>query len=301
VAHLKADRLLKSRKAFLDLVPLATKGIRDVPPSAFHGIESLQDYLYDMVLARQQFAHNSSDIYLDALNIITHHSWLAIDDKGKLMSCVEFDIVANDVATKNSAPREAYRKRLTQGVIDTNAEALTLIRSIPCEVTNTAELFQKTSLTGKGWLVLRGVSDPSLKQARLTPDAKTRITKSLEEGYMIVLPADSSGTDPPLTWWRIDPRTGHTLGIGPQGRGGGFTEYVVENSSGIVHLSMIFCFVGTLGAMEKSQHAGQMLGNVIAMGVCLVGGAYLATVLKPAAMPVILYCLASIATLLKTT
>jgi hypothetical protein len=50
--------------------------------------------------------------------------------------------------------------------------------------------------------------------------------QDLKAGYAVVFPPDARavGGDQRIAWWRVDPRTGHTLGINHLGWGASATE-----------------------------------------------------------------------------
>ena len=49
----------------------------------------------------------------------------------------------------------------------------------------------------------------------------------VERGYAVVLPAALPSAGGELAWWRVDPATGETLGVGADGRGTAATEYSI--------------------------------------------------------------------------
>jgi hypothetical protein len=63
------------------------------------------------------------------------------------------------------------------------------------------------------------VSEPRLTSAELSANDQARIREDVRAGNAVIAPQRgvvSQGTAT-IGWWRIDPRTGQTLGIGRNG------------------------------------------------------------------------------------
>jgi hypothetical protein len=110
--------------------------------------------------------------------------------------------------------------RLRQGTFDSNAETFLLAEG--GSTTSAAEAFARAKRTEPSWVIVRESADiPAL---RLPADARTRILDDVNAGYVAVVPASVAGGDD-VAWWRIDPATGQTLGIGNRGWGQAAVEY----------------------------------------------------------------------------
>jgi hypothetical protein len=146
--------------------------------------------------------------FVDRPVVLTRHRYPAIRDSA-IVTADAFDVVANEIGV-SVAEADGFAARLTQGVWETNLEALLGARE-----GNAAEAFEREG----DWRVLESVGQVGTD--RLTPASRTRLTRELERGALVVAPDATAGRDAADAWWRIDPATGETLGIGPLGWGQG--------------------------------------------------------------------------------
>jgi hypothetical protein len=142
-----------------------------------------------------------------------------LNSRGEVVARQGFDIVANDVAVF-SRSAHPFLAQLTQGVVDTNAESL-LMRVI---ATNVAEILATTE-GGDAWVTIRGEGDMLALANSVPTEALAQVTETLREGYVVVAPPPAKATsETDWAYWKIDPRTGSTLGIGREGWGDGSAE-----------------------------------------------------------------------------
>ena len=62
----------------------------------------------------------------------------------------------------------------------------------------------------------------------LPHDVRVRIERDLAEGYVVLVPKKAMLLQgrPVVGWWRVDPLSGQTLGIGESGAGIALVEYL---------------------------------------------------------------------------
>ncbi len=222
VTHLGARSLLANK----DLLTSAVRG--DLPDDFAHAQElagklaPLPSALYGLALARFTWSRQPRSIFIDRTNILTRHMFFApAGSSAKLL--VATDVVANQIGV-DPAVTDPFALRLEQGVLDTNAEAL-LMTERPT-ASNAGWAYAASS---SGWATLRSVNDPQLASLKLPDDTRRRIGEDLAAGYVVVAPNApvAVGTDAFSGWWRIDPRTGQSLGMGGSGWGQDMVEYVI--------------------------------------------------------------------------
>lgn len=142
-----------------------------------------------------------------------------------------FDIVRNDVPAGLDLD-EAIRR----GVTDTVLESY-LIADALGAANNAATAFAKDDVT---WTLL--LSDTDVRAQRLPPRIADLIRSEIARGYVIAAPARTAGGTN-LAFWRIDPRTGTTLGMTAVGTGGAAAEYTKTVASiGTNVLTIIGCY-----------------------------------------------------------
>jgi len=90
----------------------------------------------------------------------------------------------------------------------------------------------------KDWRVIRTQAE-AVADGSMPNGVQREIAQAVTQGFVIFAHRVSPGDDEKLwSWWRIDPKTGTTLGYGQLGWGQGIEEYVMKVTA-----------VGTLGFM----------------------------------------------------
>ena len=158
-------------------------------------------------------------------NVFLMHDRFDWDATAGASRWTEFDIVFNDVA---GVP---FAGRVRQGLIDTILENALVGEP---QSGNAAALHAVDLAADRPWQRLAATDNEQL--AALTPDARARIEADLNAGYIVVAPAE-----PSAAWWRIDPRSGATLGMMSSGGGAELAESALLFAEG---MSSAACFVG---------------------------------------------------------
>jgi len=241
VEHETASSLLANRQVLLNLVRHAQSGDPSLISDQTSRISASPFHLYTLALGRREWSRSSVDVYLGQPNILSYHRRLRANAQGEVLLEQGFDIVANDVKVRPDASSDPFLVRLGQGVLDTNAEALLGVSgcqsapdtSICAAIENTAELFASDQEQRVGWVTMRDKQDLVSEAAELSQDVRARIERDLATGNTVLVPKKSRAHGGRLTtaWWRVDPRTGTTLGIGQKGGGQVVTEQHVMQAS----------------------------------------------------------------------
>jgi hypothetical protein len=185
--------------------------------------------------------------YVDSPNIVSYWSTFSMDGEETLHHVLAFDFVANGVGVLPREGVDPIQARLRQGVIDTAAEAvlLPLLTSGGSVTDNPSEL--SVRMSGVTWVPVRSPEDPDWKKIPIPENARAQITEALSEGRLVLLPVGEgvTGKEGNFAWWRIDPRTGDTLGVGRRGWGQTATEYMMASagSAGFgVATALFWCY-----------------------------------------------------------
>ncbi|MGB2716151.1 MAG: hypothetical protein WBC51_18360 [Vicinamibacterales bacterium] len=248
LAHLAAQSVLNNREL---LHRLARGGLPSQSElMLFERATPAPSPLYALALARIEWSGLGERTFIDRPNIFTRHRLLAMN--GESIARIDAtDIVSNEIGVSLTTD-DAFAARLEQGVLDTNAEALLLKGDHVGG--NTGGAFAVSS----DWLTLTVGSKDAVDNLRLSEDARRAITRDLETGFDVVVPRapvrDPSGEF--TGWWRIDRRTGDTLGVAENGWGQAGERAVqynvfVEMAKGFV-FQEVFCRVAPL-ALEPAR------------------------------------------------
>jgi hypothetical protein len=194
---------------------------------AKHPLPVLPGRSWLLALARSQWSQITG-CHLDQPNILTFHLQPGLGAKDQLIMSGGFDIVHNQRAVYPGTP-SAWRNRLRQGVSDTWAE--TLLASPSRLVDSTAALYAAAEKTETPWTVVRTEED--LGKLSLSKDVTARIAADVKNGFVVVAPTQALVSEDlsAEAWWRIDPATGASLGIGAKGWGQAISEYGLRVSS----------------------------------------------------------------------
>jgi hypothetical protein len=191
----------------------------------------------------------------------------------ELVSSTAFDIVENRVEPLPQSGASRFRANVEQGVMDTIAEAQ-LLRAIchgRCDqVENPAYVFEMSRRNGADWPVLRSLEDSAWSFIDLPADDISRVQDQIANGYVALVPRQPLvlGEREIVGWWRIDPVTGETLGLGRDGRGQAMIDYanVFGNVVGGLACSATFSLV------EQPNSPSAQFGAMACMGGSLLAG-----------------------------
>jgi hypothetical protein len=222
-----------------------------------------------LALARMQWSPVRGDAYLYQPNILTHHAMFKQNAAGHLVVREGFDIVTNNVAVRASDAAAARNIRLQQGVMDTATEAA--LAAGGDKVENTSELFTAAIARGEQWITLRDRNDTALTSLAISNEVRSRIEADLTNGYVVLVPkaaAESDGRSL-MAWWRINPATGQTLGIGQNGWGTAAAERALIHAR--IMLKALLGFKCISSAMA-GPNAGAGVAMCVAIGAAGAAG-----------------------------
>lgn len=240
VSHLTAQALLANRAVLIGWLK-DLQSARDARPKG--NLKPFPGKLYYLAALRDELGNRSGNLFYDQPNVLTHHSFLASGSAGEYAIHEGFDIVCNDVAVRPVAGGDPWRARLDRGVFDTVAEGV-LAGDGP-RADNTARSFARSMAAGEKWTAIRTPQDPVWQKAAIPPEARARIAQDLAAGYTVVFPSTPS-PQIGMTWWRIDPASGQSLGMGGAGWGDAMVEYATVIFD-IMQTALCFALSPTVG------------------------------------------------------
>lgn len=206
-----ASRLLAERDAWQALYDQGkTLPIADLA-ERLNALSALRTPLEQFALHRGRFAAAAGWGPQVGLLVLAHHRRLRTD----LSTDQAFDLIATPPGV---AQQDGFKARVTAGITDTNLEALLAAsnKSAP-EVAAIADAFDRAP---GSWQIVRQPDE--LDDSVLPADLAARVANDLADGFVALVPTDASDA---VGWWRIDPKTGATLGLGSRGWGQAVTGY----------------------------------------------------------------------------
>jgi len=262
VASQTARALLANREILLALMRRSAKDAgADLSPQLAK-LTPLPGALANLALARDSWNTFAGDSYLASPNILSQRSGLRVDGSGEIVSFDAFDIVVNDVAPRPGLARDAFDVRLRQGTVDSNAEMFLMAGASGTGAA--AEAFARPDATGSSWTLVRTTAD--VGRLHVPEDARARILRDVKAGNVAVVPADTAAAE--FAWWRVDPVTGRTLGMGNRGWGQSTSEILVSHARiALRTFSIIMC----LKQVEKKSETSPT-GAGLWLSLCVVGG-----------------------------
>lgn len=230
IEYLSIENLLHNRDLLLDLLQQLNELEPQEALARMAEITPQPGKVYDFALARSKFVLEDGLVFLDQPNILSCYSGVEQNPQGDLRRYSRLDIVENDVAVVGHNP---FQIRMKQGVLDTNIEAFLVGPDENAQ--NTSAIFARD----KDWLTLKSQEEEAYISLELDPDSLERIRQDLKQGYIILAPKRAFKIDGRewVTWWRINPRTGQTVGVGGHGWGQAIVEYV-ETAQTMIQLKL---------------------------------------------------------------
>jgi len=210
VGHLLYDVGL-NRQAVLGAVHAIRRDSPALIGAAVERMAMAPSDLVTLAFARRALSPHAEAVALTSMNLITVFENITASEDGPVLTR-GFDIIDNRVDVIGASGAEARRIRLDQGVLDTVLEAELLVTE--GAVVNTSLDYGEALAAGRSWLLIDRLDAVD----GLAPDTAAHVGQALAGGHRAVLPADPAA-GAPVTWWRVDPATGATLGLGPDGRG----------------------------------------------------------------------------------
>ena len=219
--------------------------------------------LIDFFAGRQVMSEAMANSFLEQSNIVLLRHAVADGADGGLQ--VSVDIVAN-ARSPYASSGDTFAARIEYGVADTVLE--TLVLGGDASAGNTSALFATDLSAGRDWRVLTADDQDTAARLEWPADARARLSADLAAGYTIVAPSRPILDDgrPQVAWWRVDPSTGTTLGIGSTGRGQATAEYV---SQAATIFANYICFLQLVDEIAGAERPAHILTNLM----CFFGSA----------------------------
>jgi hypothetical protein len=133
---------------------------------------------------------------------------------------------------------QAAEHLVSTGVWETHAEALAIAGGPGADTFNTMAAFEQAAAASIPVLVVTSEDDLSSGALSLSPEAASNLHADLAKGYVVLVPQEML-TGEMTGWWRVNPRTGETLGMTSDGGGAAFAEYTLGTR---IFLGSVFAY-----------------------------------------------------------
>jgi hypothetical protein len=219
-------------------------------------LRTLQVDLDSLETLRWRWNWSNDALFVDRPNVMALKTAVRIRPSGDWVVRRSIDIVANSVAARPLPGLDSFSTRVMQGVTDTVAEASLTGGSE--RQGNASDLHEAAKQAGNDPVVFSLADISRLDQVVLSTEARARITEDLRAGNIVVIPGGSSETENgnELAWWRIDPSSGATLGIGESGAGQAMVEYLVNTIIFLVTIADLYFFAQCIFGGAESVFFG---------------------------------------------
>ena len=216
--------------------------------------------LYSTQLLRQAMAPRPTRTFIAQTNILASYRALTIKPDGKVGVRQMIDLSSNPIGVRAGEGEDAFTVRVYQGVADTAAERAALGGSDDA-IENTAELFAR----GGDLEIVATGNGLNQTEKLLPPDVQARIQKDLGAGNVVVAPTrpvkGSAGER--FGWYRVDPKTGQTVGVNDNGLNGATIEDLIIRAMGRLQQACgvnVICSCSSLWAAQTAEEFAANMG-----------------------------------------
>ncbi len=296
VRDVVVDGMLKTRPAALSLIrspgrlptPEEVDALSDLGPSL---------RLYDLAIGRATARDEGIDAYVGRPNVFTFHRYFTTDEHRTVLAGEAVDIVANYVAARPGV--DGFRTRIEQGVIDSAVEGVVASQCAddrPCAGRHNAS---DATAASSDLIVVKDIGDPVWRGLQLDDRVRVQIEADVSSGFVALVPVDASSSSiaADAGWWRVDPGTGETLGVGNRGWGQTDVEsmLIFVGKAAVVSTLFATCLAVRASPTTNTSSGAFPGGNVYGceVGRCGLTAAFGVTALFVDAMLAVLFALLS--------
>lgn len=242
VSDLSLQQLLRNRQSLLGSVHYHQREDGKAMQTAMAQVQPFPGHLYQWTVLRSEMNPTSDRLYLDRPNLVAWHEVPVLTPEDDLLLRRGIDIIQNRFQV--AGPEDDHRQlRLRQGLTDAAIEAVLLEQAEGGTVSASTHL---ATLPPDTWQVYRNEADFAPVAENYSAEARVRIQAAFARGEHVVLPGAAANiAAEALTWWELNPETGHVFARDVHGRGSSW-EYAaiffsLKNGLFILTISAIGC------------------------------------------------------------
>ena len=222
LAHLSARSHIRDRALWTNLERGGASDQRSISKAA-NKFLSRDTVTPAIAMARVSLDVGALRSFIDQPNVVQYRRKLQVGPDGGLIVSRSVDLTATSTSAIATGTA-AFRARLGKGVADTWAEYLSLGPDSEA-VENTAAGFELAAASAKQpGIFIPGRASPALAALKMPTDAMSRAASDLAAGNILVMRNNGDR----WCWWRVDARTGHTVGVMDNGFNAATAEEILD-------------------------------------------------------------------------
>jgi hypothetical protein len=266
------EQLLHARLLWQSLLELHYgRSAAEPSPEALKSAQRTPEFM--LFPAIQKMLQNSSNLvsYVAIPSIIGSWSGLELDND-QLLKTFATDIVFQGRRTLHAGvdgPQPAVNEAMMGGIWATANERFAVLAGGLNDVTpvGAIDTLQSAQQNGVRMITISPKNPAAVTALDVPRTMKSSINAALAQGYAVVAPEHvAAGTFP--GWWRVDPATGATLGMGSQGRGEEITaDLIMRKIANAMITAVVMGGVGLAVCLyngcEQSACVEEAFGNFL--------------------------------------
>lgn len=230
ISKAKLDRLKAYWPGHFNLYPIFDQGAAIIGALNYRSEASL-------VIHRQEQQTTSTRVWIDIANN-ARRAYTLVDDR----------------------IQPATATLLKTGVWETMTEGAVLTTDL-ADPLSTMAVFDEATRQKIDLRVLTPDDRADIDTLDLSEQARTNLRADLDAGNVVILPAKQPKNIDLTGWWRIDPRTGQTLGLLENGMGTATVEY-----------ALTLVLFGTCIGVASADTNGVSIQDLVVCGTLAIGG-----------------------------
>lgn len=219
------------------------------------------DGMHDLNLLFSEPVNGSTaHVYSASPSIVVHHRTLPVVDS--VTESIDIvDISQTAIEAGSSGRAYSARSVLEAGVWASLAEGIILGEAGGL---NTEMVMSEARTATAKLRVIEPGNRSAIEELVVDDPMKKLIQQDLDNGFVVVFPELEASKDHAwLAWWRVNPKTGETLGVGQNGEGAAKVEYVIA-------LSFVIGLAVTISCLTAALFIGGTQ-LVLAVGITCIG------------------------------
>jgi hypothetical protein len=214
VAHLVSKSLVANQTAIREFV--RERDGAKAGALATTILERIESWgpLPDLVVWRSTLGGRTGAWFIDRPNILNYRVTLPVVNANHVSVRQLIDVATNATGIHQNSAVNPFEIRLRQGVADTVAEILVLGSEVRM-AENTAALFGMNDPGVDGDILIGPRAANVVREVGWPADAVARLAEDVDAGYMVVAVRQPAliNERQRVGWWRVDPKSGETIGV----------------------------------------------------------------------------------------